>query len=112
MENTRYEYSPINIRKPFTLPHGARVALWVAINVEYFDIAGTDFGGAGSFNVPPPNVFDYAARDYGNRVGIWRLMELLDQYHIKASVLRFPDHSGHPFHAIPASDSIAFRPPP
>jgi allantoinase len=94
MENTRYEYSPINRRKPFALPRRARVAVWVAINVEYFDIAGQDFGGAGSFNVPPPNVFDYAARDYGNRIGIWRLMELLDQYDIKASLLLNSDLCG------------------
>ncbi|MFH1124571.1 MAG: polysaccharide deacetylase family protein [Pseudomonadota bacterium] len=87
MENTRYTYSPIIKRKPFKLPGQARVALWFGVNIEYFDIGGSDYGGAGSFNVPPPNVFDYAARDYGNRVGLWRLMELLDKHGIKASVL-------------------------
>ena len=95
MENTRYEYSPIITRKPFQLPDKARVALWIGLNIEYFDIGGTDFGGAGSFAVPPPNVFDYAARDYGNRVGVWRLMELLDRYGIKASVLLNSDLCEH-----------------
>ena len=95
MENTRYEFSPIVDRKPFKLPKGARVALWLGVNIEYFDIGGTDFGGAGSFNVPPPNVFDFAARDYGNRIGIWRLMRLLDNHDMKASVLLNSDVCEH-----------------
>jgi allantoinase len=87
MENERYEYSPIITRKAFALPNKARVALWIGVNIEYFDIGGTNFGGDGEFDVAPPNVFDYAARDFGNRIGIWRLMALLDKFHIKASVL-------------------------
>ena len=95
MENTRYDYSPIITREPFKLPNEARVALWIGINIEYFDIGGTDFGGAEAFKVAPPNVFDYAARDYGNRVGIWRLMELLDKHNIRASVLLNSDLCEH-----------------
>jgi len=95
MEKTRYEYSPIITRKPFQLPDKARVALWIGVNIEHFDIGSSDFGGAGSFAISPPNVFDYAARDYGNRVGIWRLMELLDRYDIKASVLLNSDLCEH-----------------
>ena len=87
MENTRYDYSPIIYRKPLKLPHQSRVAVWVGINIEYFDIWATCFGGAGAMAVAPPNVYDYAARDYGNRVGIWRLMEILDKHNIRASVL-------------------------
>ena len=95
MENTRYPYSPIVRREPFTLPNQARVALWVGVNIEYFDIGSTDFGGAGEFKVPPPNVFDYASRDYGNRIGIWRLMECLDRHGMKASVLLNSDLCKH-----------------
>lgn len=95
MQNTRYEYSPIITRKPFQLPHKARVALWIGINLEHFDIGSPDFGGAGSFAIPPPNVFDYAARDYGNRVGVWRLMETLDRHGVKASVLLNSDLCQH-----------------
>jgi peptidoglycan/xylan/chitin deacetylase (PgdA/CDA1 family) len=87
MENTRYDYSPLIQRKPFKLPNEARLALWVGINIEYFDIGLTNFGGAGAMASAPPNVFDYAPRDYGNRIGIWRLMEVLDKYGIRGSVL-------------------------
>lgn len=95
MENTRYDYSPIITRKPFSLPNKARVALWVGINIEHFGIDTIEYGGAGSFKVSPPNVFDYAPRDYGNRIGIWRFMEALDKHGIKASVLLNSDVCEH-----------------
>jgi allantoinase len=95
MENTRYDYSAITKRDAFELPGKARVALWLGINIEYFDIGGTEFATAGRFDSPPPDVFDYAPRDYGNRVGIWRLMELLDHHHLKASVLLNSDVCEH-----------------
>jgi peptidoglycan/xylan/chitin deacetylase (PgdA/CDA1 family) len=87
MENTRYDYSPLIHRKPFKLPNRARVAVWLGVNIEHFDIGATCFGGVDAMAAAPPNVFDYAARDYGNRIGIWRLMELLDRYNIRGSVL-------------------------
>ena len=87
MKNTRYDDSPMITRKLFKLPDQARVAVWVGINIEYFDIGGTCFGGVGTMASAPPNVYDYAMRDYGNRIGIWRLMEVLDKHNIRASVL-------------------------
>jgi len=68
MENTRYDYSPIISRKPFRLPNNARVAVWVIINVEYFDI-GSPEGGAHKI---APDLIHYSTRDYGPRIGIWR----------------------------------------
>lgn len=91
MENTRYDYSPIISRKPFKLPNNARVAFWVIINVEYFDIGATE-GGGKKF---APDLIHYSTRDYGPRVGIWRLMELLDRYNIKATVALNSDVCSH-----------------
>jgi len=59
------------------LPNGARLALWIGVNIEHFGMDTTNFGGVGAFAMSPPNVYDYAPRDYGNRIGIWRLMDLL-----------------------------------
>jgi allantoinase len=87
MENTRYDYSPMVTRKPFKLPNQARVAVWVGVNIEYFDIGLTCFGGVSGMAAAPPNVRDYGVRDYGNRVGIWRLTEVLDKHNIRGSVL-------------------------
>lgn len=95
MENKLYEYSPLISRKPFKLPNDARVAVWIGINVEYFDIGSADFGGVGAFKVAPPNVHDYAIRDYGNRIGLWRFASILDKYNIRASVLLNSDVCSH-----------------
>ncbi|MFL5266723.1 MAG: polysaccharide deacetylase family protein [Stellaceae bacterium] len=82
-------YVPINRRPPLAWPSGARVALWVNPNVEFF---GLDDVMPSNLNdrVPRdqakiPNVRNWAVRDYGNRIGIWRLMEVLSRYGIRAS---------------------------
>ena len=85
MENTLYDYSAIISRKPFKLPDNARIAVWVALNVEYFDI-GKPVPVPGGRVSTIPDMHSYASRDYGNRVGIWRIIEVLDKYKIKATV--------------------------
>ena len=83
MENATYDYSPIISRKPFKLPNNAPLAVWIVLCVEYFDI-GKPVPGGRSNNVP--DMQTYAARDYGNRVGIWRIMDVLDKYQVKATL--------------------------
>ncbi len=85
MENTRYNYSPIITRKPFKLPREAKVAVWVIPNIEHFDIGLPGFA-AGTGPGIVPDVRNYAVRDYGNRIGIWRIMDVLDKHNIKATV--------------------------
>jgi len=82
-------YVPITRRPKLTWPGGARVALWVNPNIEFF---GLDDVMPGNLNERPsrehariPNVRNWAVRDYGNRVGIWRIMEVLSRYGIRAS---------------------------
>lgn len=95
MKNTRYDYSPIISRKPFELPNGAKVALYVGVAIEYWAIDSEEFAVAGLYKIPPPNVFEYAPRDYGNRIGVWRLMEVLDKYNIKGTVFLNSDVCEH-----------------
>ena len=83
------QYVPITRRTKLTWPGGARVALWVNPNIEFF---GLDDVMPGNLNerVPRehakiPNVRNWAVRDYGNRVGIWRITEVLTRYGIRAS---------------------------
>jgi len=82
-------YLPIIRRPKLTWPGGARVALWVNPNIEFF---GLDDVMPSNINerMPRehariPNVRNWAVRDYGNRVGIWRIMEVLTRYGIRAS---------------------------
>ena len=85
MDNTRYDYSPIIHREPLSLPNNARVAFWVGVNIEYFHI---DLHSTPLRPFPYiPDVFNYSWRDYGARVGIWRIMEVLDRHGIRASGL-------------------------
>jgi peptidoglycan/xylan/chitin deacetylase (PgdA/CDA1 family) len=80
---------PIPHRPKLTWPGGARIALWVNPNIEFFGLDDV-MPGVVNERVPRdhakiPNVRNWSVRDYGNRVGIWRLMEVLSRYGIRAS---------------------------
>ena len=79
----RYEYSSITRRPDYSWPGGHRLAVYVALNIEAFG-----FGvGKGAAIAPPDQAQShsiYSWRDYGNRVGIWRLFDLLDDLKIPA----------------------------
>jgi len=96
-EQTRFPYSAIVDRKPLRWPNGARIAVWVIPNIEHFlfDRPSTSITNATTSLVP--DVLNYSWRDYGVRVGIWRLMDIMDRYGIKGTValnsdvcLRYP----------------------
>ena len=93
-DNTRFDYSAIIRRPALRWPNNARVAFWVAVNIEHFKI---DRPGTAMHPFPGiiPDVYNYAWRDYGVRVGIWRLMGVLDRLGLKAGVLLNSDVCGH-----------------
>ena len=70
----RYSYSNITTRPVYDWPNGSRLAVYVAVNIEQFS-----FGeGKGAAIAPPDQANSasvYSWRDYGNRVGIWRMLE-------------------------------------
>ena len=87
MDNQLYDYSAIIDRPRLELPNGARVAFWIGLNIEHYQVdkpSTSIFAGTASLQPDPLN---YGWRDYGPRVGIWRMMDLLDKYHMRASVL-------------------------
>ena len=95
MDNTLYDYSPIVSRSRITWPNGARVAFYIGLNIEHFEVdkpATSIFAGTASL-VPDP--LNYGWRDYGVRVGIWRMIEALDKYGMRASVLLNADVCKH-----------------
>ncbi len=75
-----YPYSPI-VRRPKVLwPNGNRVALWVIPNIEFFAL---------DEKITTPNIPDvagFAVRDYGNRIGIFRIMDVLDRHGVRGTV--------------------------
>lgn len=81
-----FPYSPIIRRPPLKWPHGAHVALWVIPNIEFFALDEQVPSGSGGTGVPVPDVPTWSARDYGNRIGVFRLMQVLDRHGIRATV--------------------------
>ena len=81
MENSRYPYSPMVEREPLQWPNGARVALWVCPNIESFHMDKA----LSRDNSHLPDIPGYSLRDYGARVGVFRIMDVLDKYGIRAS---------------------------
>jgi peptidoglycan/xylan/chitin deacetylase (PgdA/CDA1 family) len=72
-----FPYLPVTERPVFQWPNGSRIAVWVVPNIEHFHIEM----GPGA-----PDIRNYARRDYGNRVGVWRLMEVLTKHKIRGTV--------------------------
>jgi allantoinase len=83
----RYDYSPIIERPRIAWPGNARVALWIAPNVEHYEYL-PEFDGVRNPwpRSPYPDVQGYSSFDYGNRVGFWRMLEVLDKYAIRCTV--------------------------
>jgi allantoinase len=79
----RYDYEPITRRSLPDWPGGKRLAVYVAINLEHFAF-GEGLGAALAPGGPQPDVLNYAWRDYGNRVGAWRLLALMDELRLPA----------------------------
>jgi len=83
----RLDYSPIVSRAPWRLPDGMRLAVWVIVNVEEWDLTQPmprtvltpPAGGT-----PVPDIPNWAWHEYGNRVGFWRLLDILDAFAITA----------------------------
>lgn len=79
-----FPYSAITRRPKLGWPGEARVALWVIPNIEFFSLEERPGGYGSSGKIP--DVMMWSERDYGNRIGIWRLMEVLDRYGIRGTV--------------------------
>jgi len=87
LPSERLDFSPISQRPKLALPDGARLAVWVIVNVEEWDptqamprtVLTPPAGGA-----PMPDIPNWAWHEYGNRVGFWRMLEVLDHFRIRA----------------------------
>ena len=83
MEELGFEYSPIVLRRPLKWPGGARLAFLVHLGIEHFEFNLPVPGGVGPDAGRVPDIRNYSVRDYGHRVGIWRVIDLLDRYKMK-----------------------------
>ncbi|MCY4088300.1 MAG: polysaccharide deacetylase family protein [Actinomycetia bacterium] len=82
----RWVYSAIVDRPRLTLPNDARLALWVVSNHEFYELDPPLRNVRRPWPRVQPDTLAYGYRDYGNRVGVWRVMDVLDRYGIRASI--------------------------
>ncbi len=82
----RYDYVPIRGRPVYDWPNGRRLAVYLALNLEHFAF-GEGLGAELAPGGPHPDVLNFAWRDYGNRVGAWRMLDLLDALDLPAAAL-------------------------
>ncbi len=82
----RYPYSSITARPVYDWPGSKRLAVYIALNLEWFSF-GEGHGAELAPAAHQPDVLNYAWRDYGNRVGVFRLAELFAELKMPVSLL-------------------------
>jgi peptidoglycan/xylan/chitin deacetylase (PgdA/CDA1 family) len=84
-EFKRISFSAIRSRPDFFWPNGKRLACYLALNLEHFIYGegGVDLDRTS----PSPNLRSYLWREYGNRVGVWRLLDLFDELNFPLAVI-------------------------
>lgn len=85
-EHGRFDYSPITQRAHYRWPNGAGLAVYVGFNIEHFAF-GEGLGATLTGPSPQPDVLNYSWREYGNRVGVWRCLELFDRLSLPLGAL-------------------------
>jgi peptidoglycan/xylan/chitin deacetylase (PgdA/CDA1 family) len=83
----RIAYAPISAHPPLALPGGARMVVWVIVNIEEWNplepmprtVLTPPAGGS-----PMPDIPNWAWHEYGNRVGFWRMLAVFDELNIPA----------------------------
>ena len=90
----RFGYTPITRRARFEWPGGKRLALYVALNLEHYAF-GEGLVEELVPGMPQPDVLNHSWREYGNRVGAWRLLRLLEELKLPATVLVNSDLYAH-----------------
>ena len=77
-QNNRFDYSPITERKDYSWPGGKRLAFCITTNVEVY-AWGKGRGHDNAKHGEPQTQRNYSWREYGNRIGIWRLFDLAEE---------------------------------
>ena len=85
-QHDRYPYSPIVERPVYDWPDGKRLAVYIAINLETFPF-GEGLGPDLNARQPEPDIVNYSWRDWGNRVGVWNLLDALDEHALPTAAL-------------------------
>lgn len=88
MDHDYYPYSSLFDRKPVQWPDGKKLLIWPVISLEYFPMVPNDdpFRAPGHMQTAYPDYRHYTAREYGTRIGIYRLLGAFEKVGAKVSV--------------------------
>ncbi|WP_417619527.1 polysaccharide deacetylase family protein [Parasphingorhabdus sp.] len=88
MDHDHYLYSIMHQRPPVSWPDDKRLLVWPVISLEYFPMVPTDepFRAPGHMQTAYPDYRHYTAREYGTRIGIYRLLGAFEKVGAKVSV--------------------------
>ncbi|HJM22718.1 MAG TPA: polysaccharide deacetylase family protein, partial [Acidimicrobiales bacterium] len=82
----RVDYLPMADRPKISWPNEAKIALWIAPNIEHYEYLPPRDPRRNPWpRSPHPEVQGYSHRDYGNRVGFWRMLDVLDEYGVRCT---------------------------
>lgn len=87
MDHSLFDYSPIVDRPRLRLPDGKRLAVWIGVNVEHYRFGQQAISLAPFTAQLVPDPLNHGWRDYGPRVGIWRLMEMLERHGFRVTAI-------------------------
>lgn len=99
MDQDRYDFAMLETRPPALWPDGRPLAVWINLALEHFPLnpSGAGFKAHGAMTMPYPDLRHYTLRDYGNRVGVFRVLKALQEHAFSASLavnaelaLRYP----------------------
>lgn len=84
-----FDYVPLPQRPRLVWPNGARLALWIAPNIEFFGL-DSNVPGQNNERIAPdkavsPAVWNWSLRDYGNRIGIWRIFDVMEKHGLRGT---------------------------
>ena len=87
-QSPRYDFEPFMHRRPVRLPNGERLAVMLYLNIEHApfgtkEAAHAVYPGTMQFS---PDILNHGWRDYGNRVGLWRIMKAMDRHGFRGTV--------------------------
>jgi len=84
--HNRFNYEALPNRAGFEWPNHKRLAVYIGFNIEHFHF-GSGLGANLGPSCPEPDVLNYMWRDYGNRVGVWRCLDLFEQLKIPTGAI-------------------------
>ena len=88
MDHDLYPWSNLFARPPLRWPDEKQVAVWIVVSLEWFPLTPADapFRAPGHMQTPYPDYRHYSTRDYGTRIGIYRLLDAFAKVGARVSV--------------------------